>query len=64
MNEGHLPPGSDPRLGIRDCPLDGQAVRRFVNLYVEENNIRFLNGLDTELRSDDFLTILPGIAGG
>ena len=50
--------------GIRDCLLDGQVVRRFVNLYVGENDIRFLNGLDTELRSDDSLTILPGIAGG
>jgi sulfur-carrier protein len=50
--------------GLRDCLLDSQGVRRFVNLYVGENDIRFLNGLDTELGSGDCLTILPGIAGG
>jgi sulfur-carrier protein len=50
--------------GLRDCLLDSQGVRRFVNLYVGEDDIRFLNGLDTELAAGDVLTILPGIAGG
>jgi molybdopterin converting factor small subunit len=50
--------------GLRDCLLDGQGVRRFVNLYVGEDDIRFLQGLDTELAAGAELTILPGIAGG
>ena len=50
--------------GLRDCLLDSQGVRRFVNLYVGEDDIRFVNGLDTELAAGAVLTILPGIAGG
>ena len=50
--------------GLRDSLFDGQGVRRFVNLYVGENDIRFLKGLDTEMSAGDTLTILPGIAGG
>jgi molybdopterin converting factor small subunit len=50
--------------GLRDSLLDSQGVRRFVNLYVGEDDIRFLNGLDTELAAGNVLTILPGIAGG
>jgi sulfur-carrier protein len=50
--------------GLRDCLLDGRGVRRFVNLYVGEDDIRFLNGLATELKAGDSLTIVPAIAGG
>ena len=50
--------------GLRDCLLDSEGMRRFVNLYVGEDDIRFLNGLDTELRAGDSLTILQAIAGG
>jgi molybdopterin synthase sulfur carrier subunit len=50
--------------GLRDCLLDSAGIRRFVNLYIGENDIRFLKGLDTEIGAGDSLTILPGIAGG
>jgi molybdopterin converting factor small subunit len=50
--------------GIRDCLVDGDVVRRFVNLYAGAEDIRFSGGLDTELGPEDTLTILPGIAGG
>jgi molybdopterin converting factor small subunit len=49
---------------LRDLLLDGQGVRRFVNLYVGEDDIRFLKGLDTKLGAGNTLTILSGIAGG
>ena len=39
-------------------------LRRFVNLFVNEENIRDLNGLDTELKDADRLMIVPSIAGG
>lgn len=40
------------------------SLRRFVNVYVHGEDIRTLEGLDTPLRDDDELTILPAVAGG
>jgi molybdopterin synthase sulfur carrier subunit len=39
-------------------------LRRFVNLFVNDENIRELDGLDTELKDADRLIIVPSIAGG
>jgi molybdopterin converting factor small subunit len=50
--------------GIRDRLLDEKGVRRFVNLYVGEEDIRFLDGLKTELKAGDQISIIPAIAGG
>ena len=50
--------------GLRACLVDGQKIQHFVNLYVGENDVRFLKGLDTEIGVGEPLTILPGIAGG
>lgn len=50
--------------GIRDRLLDQKGVRRFVNIYVGEEDIRFLGGLDTELKAGDEISIVPAIAGG
>ena len=38
--------------------------RRFINLYVNGEDIRFLDGLETELQDGDELSILPALAGG
>lgn len=40
------------------------AVRRHVNLFVNEDHIRDLQGLDTALRAGDVVTILPSVSGG
>jgi molybdopterin synthase sulfur carrier subunit len=40
------------------------ALRRFVNLYVNGEDVRFLTGLDTSLKSGDELSIVPAVAGG
>lgn len=40
------------------------AVRRFVNLYVNGEDVRFLTGLNTVLKSGDELSIIPAVAGG
>jgi sulfur-carrier protein len=40
------------------------AVRRFVNLYVNGEDVRFSNGLETMLKSGDELSIVPAVAGG
>lgn len=50
--------------GLRDRLLDEKGVRRFVNIYVGEEDIRFLDGLTTELKAGDAISIVPAIAGG
>jgi MoaD family protein len=50
--------------GIRDRLLDEKGVRRFVNIYVGEEDIRFLEGLKTALKAGDQISIVPAIAGG
>ncbi len=51
--------------GIKDrlCDEKGE-VRRFINLYVNNEDIRFLDGTDTALKDDDIVSIIPAIAGG
>ena len=51
--------------GIKDRLLDESgAVRRFVNVYVNEEDIRFLQNKETKLRDGDEISIIPAIAGG
>ncbi|MFN7954656.1 MAG: ubiquitin-like small modifier protein 1 [bacterium] len=51
--------------GIRErlCDADGK-VRRFVNIFVNGEDIRFQSSLDTALKSGDDVSIVPAIAGG
>jgi molybdopterin synthase sulfur carrier subunit len=50
--------------GIRERLLDDKGVRRFVNIYVGEEDVRFLDGLRTTLKAGDQISIVPAIAGG
>ena len=50
--------------GIREKIYDGDDQRRFINLYVNEEDVRFLEGKDTPVRDGDKLSIIPAIAGG
>ena len=50
--------------GLKDRLLDAKGIRRFVNLYLNEEDVRFLDGLGTRLKDNDTLTIVPAIAGG
>jgi molybdopterin synthase sulfur carrier subunit len=50
--------------GIRERLLDEKGVRRFVNIYVGDEDIRFLDGLGTKLKTSDEISIVPAIAGG
>ena len=52
-------------LGIKDrlCDENGE-IRKFINIYVNEEDIRFLKGPDTEIKDDDTVSIIPAIAGG
>lgn len=51
--------------GLRERLLeDGGEVRRFINIYVNEEDIRFLAGRKTPLKDGDEVSIVPAIAGG
>ena len=50
--------------GMRDRLLDDKGVRKFINLYVGEEDIRFLDGLATALKDGEQVSIVPAIAGG
>jgi molybdopterin synthase sulfur carrier subunit len=52
-----------PGLGERLCEADG-SIRRFLNVYKNDEDIRFLQGPGTPLQSGDELNIVPAMAGG
>ena len=49
---------------LRQHLFNGGELRNFVNVYLGEEDVRFLGGLETELESADSLRIIPSIAGG
>jgi MoaD family protein len=50
---------------LRERIADGDgSLRRFVNVYLKGEDIRFLDGLDTPVADGDEVTILPAVAGG
>jgi MoaD family protein len=52
-----------PGIKERICDDTG-AVRRFVNIFVKDEDIRFLQNLDTPIKDGDEVSIVPAIAGG
>jgi molybdopterin synthase sulfur carrier subunit len=54
---------SYPGLKERICDENGK-VRRFINFYVNEEDVRFLEGDDTPVKDGDEVSIIPAIAGG
>jgi molybdopterin synthase sulfur carrier subunit len=52
-----------PGLKERICDADGK-LRRFVNLYVNDEDIRFKSNMETELKDGYEVSIIPAIAGG
>ncbi len=50
--------------GIKDRLLDGADLRRFVNIYVNDEDVRFIGGLEAELSDGDQVVVLPAVAGG
>lgn len=52
-----------PGFKERMCDENGD-LRRFVNVYVGEEDIRFLEGLDTKIPDGEQVSIIPAVAGG
>ena len=50
--------------GLRDRLVDGESLRRFVNVYLNDEDVRFLGGLETPVADGDTVTVLPAVAGG
>ncbi len=50
--------------GIKERLSDGGKIRRFINIYVNEEDIRFVNKEETTLKDGDSVSIVPAIAGG
>ena len=50
--------------GIGERLVDEQGLRRYVNVYLNDEDVRFLGGLDTVVADGDSVTILPAVAGG
>jgi molybdopterin converting factor small subunit len=50
--------------GLRDRLVDDKGLRRFVNVYLNDEDVRFLGGLETSVSDGDSVTVLPAVAGG
>jgi molybdopterin converting factor small subunit len=50
--------------GIKERIADAKGIRRSVNVFLGEEDIRFLDGLSTAISDGDVLSIIPAIAGG
>jgi molybdopterin converting factor small subunit len=44
--------------------LENGALRRFINVYINDEDVRFLGGLDAPIKDGDSITVLPAVAGG
>jgi len=50
--------------GLKDRLVDEKGIRRFVNIYVGDEDVRFLDNLATKLDASQVVSIVPAIAGG
>ncbi|MEU7056320.1 MoaD/ThiS family protein [Streptomyces sp. NPDC046197] len=50
--------------GIQARIVDEGQLRRFVNVYLNDEDVRFVDGIGTKLADGDTVTILPAVAGG
>ena len=63
--EDRNPTGSIKDRLVEDAAEQGgKTLRRFVNVYVNDEDVRFIGGLDAELRDGDQVVVLPAVAGG
>jgi molybdopterin converting factor small subunit len=50
--------------GIKSRLVEGSDLRRFINVYVNDEDVRFLGGLGTTVDDGDVVVVLPAVAGG
>ena len=54
----------EPAIRARDRLIEEPALHRFVNIYVNDEDVRFTGGLEAPIADGDNVTILPAVAGG
>ncbi|HEY2550415.1 MAG TPA: MoaD/ThiS family protein [Streptosporangiaceae bacterium] len=50
--------------GLRDRLVEDGSLRRFVNVYLNDEDVRFIGGLGAAVKDGDTVTVLPAVAGG
>jgi molybdopterin converting factor small subunit len=50
--------------GLQQRLVDDGGLRRFVNVYLNDEDVRFIGGLDAPVKDGDTVTVLPAVAGG
>ena len=50
--------------GLKDRLVEAEGLRRFVNVYVNDEDVRFVGGLDAPTTDGDVVVVLPAVAGG
>jgi sulfur-carrier protein len=50
--------------GLQQRLVDDSGLRRFVNVYLNDEDVRFIGGLDAPVKDGDTVTVLPAVAGG
>ena len=50
--------------GLKDRLIENGDLRRFVNVYINDEDVRFIGGLEAELSDGDQVVVLPAVAGG
>ena len=51
-------------VGLGERLLENGALRRFINVYINDEDVRFLGGLEAPIKDGDSITILPAVDGG
>ncbi|MEP7023193.1 MAG: MoaD/ThiS family protein [Actinomycetota bacterium] len=50
--------------GLQQRLVDDSGLRRFVNVYLNDEDVRFIGGLSAPVKDGDTVTVLPAVAGG
>lgn len=50
--------------GLQEQLFDGDQVRGFINVFLDDEDIRYLQGLDTPVQADAEVALMPAVAGG
>lgn len=50
--------------GLKERIVEDGDIRRYVNVYINSEDVRFLNGINSQLADGDEIDILPAVAGG
>jgi len=51
-------------VGLGERLLENNELRRFINIYINDEDVRFMGSLAAQLKAGDSVTILPAVAGG